>query len=118
AQRGQVILLRDAELAYLAGWKSFDSGSHGVAQKYYLASLRLANEADDGPLAGFVLRAMAHQAVDLGHGSACVQLASSALDWSKNKGTPGASALFTVVKARGFAAERQSRATNDSLKDA
>lgn len=107
-----------AELAYLAGWKSFDSGNHGVAQRYYLASLRLANEADDGPLAGFVLRAMAHQAVDLGRDSACVQLASSALDWSKSKGTPGASALFTVVKARGFAAERHGRAATESLKDA
>lgn len=107
-----------AELAYLAGWKSFDSGNHGVAQKYYLTSLRLANEADDAPLAGFVLRAMAHQAVDLGHGNACVKLAESALDWSKKTGTPGASALFTVVKARGFAADHQKRATTDSLKEA
>lgn len=96
-----------AELAYLAGWKTFDSGHHGLAQRYYVKALRLANEADDGPLGGFILRAMAHQAVDLGHGEASVQLADSALTWSRRNATPGVSALFTVVKARGHAAERQ-----------
>ncbi|MQA25540.1 MAG: Tat pathway signal protein [Micromonosporaceae bacterium] len=95
-----------AELAYLVGWKSFDSALHGVAQRYYLEALRLANEADDGPLAGFILRAMAHQAVDLGHGQACLRLAESALDWSRDNSSPGVAALLTVVKARGYAAGR------------
>jgi len=107
-----------AELTYLAGWKAFDSGQHGVAQRYYLKALRLANEADDGPLGGFVLRAMAHQAVDLGHGQACLRLAESALEWSRRNGTPGASALFTVVKARGYAAGRQAKPTTTALRSA
>jgi hypothetical protein len=97
-----------AELAYLIGWKAFDSAEHGLAQTYYLRALRLANEAGDGPLGGFVLRAMAHQAVDLGHGQPCVQLADASLEWAKANATPGAAALFTVVKARGYAAQRHS----------
>ncbi|GAA1378368.1 Tat pathway signal protein [Catellatospora chokoriensis] len=98
-----------AELAYLVGWKAFDAGEHGLAQTYYLRALRLANDAGDGPLGGFILRAMAHQAVDLGHGQASLQLAESSLEWSRVNGTPGATALFTVVKARGHAAQRQRR---------
>jgi hypothetical protein len=104
-----------AELTYLAGWKAFDSNQQGVAQRYYLRALRLANEADDGALGGFILRAMAHQAVDLGHGRACLDLAESSLDWSRKNGTPGAYALFTVVKARGYAAGKEATQTTSTL---
>jgi hypothetical protein len=45
-----------AELTYLAGWKTFDAAYHGLAQRYYLKALRLANEADDVALGGFILR--------------------------------------------------------------
>ena len=93
-----------AELTYLAGWKAFDSSLHGLAQRYYLQSLRLANEADDRALASFTLRAMAHQAVDLGHGQEALQLANSSLEWSKGRATPAAIALFTILTARGHAA--------------
>jgi tetratricopeptide (TPR) repeat protein len=107
-----------AELTYLVGWMAFDSGQQGLAQRYYLRALRLANEAGDGALGGFILRAMAHQAVDLGHGQACLRLADSALEWSRKNATPGASALFTVVKARGYAAERQTEPTLTTLQAA
>jgi tetratricopeptide (TPR) repeat protein len=107
-----------AELTYLTGWKAFDCSLHGLSQTYYTKALRLANEADDGPLAGFILRAMAHQAVDLGHGQACLRLAESALEWSRTNATPGAAALFTVVKARGFAAERHAAETAKTLQRA
>lgn len=106
------------ELTYLAGWKAFDCSLHGLSQTYYTKAVRLANEANDGPLAGFILRAMAHQAVDLGHGQACLRLAESALEWSRKNATPGASALFTVVKARGLAAERQATETARTLQQA
>jgi hypothetical protein len=107
-----------AELTYLSAWKAFDSSAHGLAQRYYIKSLELANEADDGPLAGFILRAMAHQAVDLGHGQACLRLAESALEWSRRNASHGASALFTVVKARGYAAEKQASETTKTLRAA
>ncbi|GHJ17184.1 MULTISPECIES: Tat pathway signal protein [unclassified Micromonospora] len=93
-----------AEMTYLAGWKAFDSSLHGLAQRYYVQSLRLANEADDRALAGFTLRAMAHQAVDLGHGQEALRLATSSLEWSKGRTTPAATALFTILAARGHGA--------------
>ncbi|WP_405089309.1 Tat pathway signal protein [Micromonospora sp. NBC_01392] len=93
-----------AELTYLAGWKAFDTSLHGLAQRYYVQSLRLANEADDRALASFTLRAMAHQAVDLGHAQEALQLANSSLEWSKGRATPAATALFTILTARGHGA--------------
>lgn len=114
----QAMFSAAAELAYLIGWKSFDSADQGMAQTWYLRALRLANESGDNPLGGFILRAMAHQAVDLGHGQACANLADSSLDWARHNGTPGARALFTVVKARGHAAQHDRRLAITTMKDA
>jgi len=104
-----------AELTYLAGWKSFDSSHQGLAQRYYIQALRLANEADDRALAGFTLRAMAHQAVDLGHGQEALQLADSALSWSRGRATPAATALFTILTARGYAATSDTTRTTAAI---
>ncbi|GGM27810.1 MULTISPECIES: Tat pathway signal protein [Micromonospora] len=104
-----------AEMTYLAGWKAFDSSLHGLAQRYYVQALRLANEADDRPLGGFTLRAMAHQAVDLGHGQEALKLARSALEWSRGRATPAATALFTVLTARGHAATSDPTRTSAAL---
>ncbi len=56
-----------SELADLSGWMAFDNAEHSIAQHYFSVTVKLAAEADDPPMAGHVLRAMAHQAVDLGH---------------------------------------------------
>ena len=93
-----------SQVAWLAGWKSFDASEHGLAQRYFVQSVRLANDADDRALASFTLRAMAHQAVDLGHGPQALELADSALSWSRGRATPAATALFTTLTARGYAA--------------
>nr|MDT0657388.1 hypothetical protein [Micromonospora sp. DSM 115978] len=107
-----------AELSYLAGWKAFDSALHGLAQRYYLHALRLANEADDRALAGFTLRAMAHQAVDLGHGREALRLATSALAWSTGRASPAATALFTILAARGYAATNDRARTMTAISSA
>jgi len=59
-----------------------------------------------------------HQAVDLGHGQACLNLAESALEISRKSATPGAAALITVLKARGLAAERHAAQTTTTLQRA
>lgn len=56
-----------SELACLSGWMAFENADHADAQEVFTAAVKLAAEADDPPMAGHVLRAMAHQAVDLGH---------------------------------------------------
>lgn len=93
------------ELVYLSGWMAFDGSQHGIAQRYFTLAVRLAAEAEDAPLAGHVLRAMAHQAVDLGHPKQAVDLATASIE--RKRYTLASSrerALLGVVQARGLAA--------------
>jgi tetratricopeptide (TPR) repeat protein/transcriptional regulator with XRE-family HTH domain len=52
-----------AELAQVAGWMTYDSGMPGVAQRYYLLSLRACREAGDPALGAKVVGDLA----DLSH---------------------------------------------------
>lgn len=110
------------ELAYLAGWTAFDASEHGLAQKYFELALHLAAEADDGPLAGHILRAMAHQAVDLGHSAEALNLSTASLERKRYAlASPREKALLGVVHARSLtaageragAARALNRAEND-----
>ncbi|WP_146604999.1 Tat pathway signal protein [Jiangella anatolica] len=92
------------ELAYLAGWMAFDSGEHEAAWRDFRTAVQLAEEAGDAPLAGHVLRAMAHQAVDLGQPSRALQLAQGSVDGDRYAAAaPRERALLGVVHARALA---------------
>ncbi|MGW5679913.1 Tat pathway signal protein, partial [Streptomyces sp. NPDC003860] len=97
-----------AELAYLAGWMGFDGGEHALAQRYFTIAVRLAAEADDAPLTGHTLRAMAHQAVDLGHPTQGLQLAEASVAQRRyTLAHPREKALLGVVHAKALAAAGQ-----------
>jgi len=104
------------ELAYLCGWMAFDNAEHAIAQKYFTVAVQLAAEADDPPLAGHILRAMAHQAVDLGHPRPAVRLAEASLAGDRSGlATPRERALLEVVQARAYAAAGQGPAAAKAL---
>ncbi|MEU7028875.1 Tat pathway signal protein [Streptomyces sp. NPDC046275] len=93
------------EMTYLAGWTAFDAGQHHLAQRYFTAAVKLAAEANDGPLAGHVLRAMAHQAVDLGHPRHALELASASMEPRHyGQASHQEKALLSIVHARALAA--------------
>ncbi|MEV6730617.1 Tat pathway signal protein [Streptomyces sp. NPDC051364] len=99
-----------AELVYLAGWTSFDTSEHAVAQKQFGVALRLAAEADEPALAGHILRAAAHQAVDLHHPRRALELAEGSMAERRYKlATPRERALLGVVHARALAISGQKR---------
>ncbi len=94
-----------AEMTYLAGWMAFDNDEHAVAQRYFGAATRLAAEAEDAPLAGHVLRAMAHQAIDLGHPEQGLQLAEASVSGERYLAAcPRERALLKVVHAKALSA--------------
>ncbi|MCQ8773091.1 Tat pathway signal protein [Streptomyces telluris] len=104
------------EAAYLAGWTAFDAGEHALAQEYFSLAVRLAAEADDAPLAGHILRAMAHQALDLGHTRAAVTLADASLDRGRYaQASHREKALLGVVHARSLAAAGRKNDAVDAL---
>ena len=105
-----------SELAYLCGWMAFDNAEHTVAQHYFTVSVKLAAEADDAPMAGHVLRAMAHQAIDLGHVRQGLELARAAMEGPRYaRACPRERALFGVVHARSLAATGDRRGAASAL---
>ncbi len=97
-----------ASLAYRAGWMALDDHAHGLAQRYYIAAARLASEADDLALRSSALRAMARQAVDLGHAAEAVNLAEAAIS-SAGATAPSyskASYLGTLADAQAATGDR------------
>src|SRR5690606_10734715 len=96
------------ELAYLAGWTAFDTGEHPVALRWFTVATQLAEEARDAPLAGHVLRAMAHQAVDLKQPGQAVRLAADSISGKRyTEASWREKALIGVVHARSLAADNR-----------
>jgi DNA-binding XRE family transcriptional regulator len=89
-----------SELAYLAAFKAHDAGQDGISQRYYLASLRLAEHADNPAQQAWVLRALALQGVDIRQRRFSVDLAEEATRRAHGYLDPDADALFTVGLAR------------------
>jgi hypothetical protein len=105
-----------AELAYLAGWTAFDGREHPLALRWLQEAVALAEEAGDAALAGHALRAMAHQAVDLGHPQESVRLAEASMAGRRyTQACPRERSLFAVVHARGLAAAGEKRAAAAAL---
>ncbi|NYV72821.1 tetratricopeptide repeat protein [Streptomyces sp. UH6] len=95
-----------AELTYLAGWMAFDASEHRTAQRYLTLAARIAAEADDGPLGGHILRALAHQAVDLGHPHRARDLADASMSRVHyGQASHREKALLAIVHARALAAD-------------
>ncbi|MFC8170415.1 Tat pathway signal protein [Streptomyces sp. NPDC057325] len=93
-----------AEAVYVAGWMGFDASQHEAARRHFTLALKLAAEADDAPLAGHILRAMAHQAMDLGHPRAALDLATASVERERYaRATPRERALIGIVRARALA---------------
>ncbi len=93
-----------AELAYLAGWKHHDLGHEGAAQHYYQVGYQLAVEADPNGHAGWMMRALAHQALSLKQPRHCVDLIENALGRSVGHVDGQTEALLHITHARAFAA--------------
>ncbi|WP_280381400.1 helix-turn-helix domain-containing protein [Nocardia wallacei] len=89
-----------AELAYLAAFKAHDAGQDGVAQRYYLAALRLAEQSGNPAQEAWVLRALALQGVDIRQRRFSVDLVEEAVRRAHGKLGADAAALFTVGLAR------------------
>ncbi|MFC9342894.1 tetratricopeptide repeat protein [Streptomyces sp. NPDC057020] len=74
----EAMLSAASDHLYLTGYMAMDERADGLAQRYYVKALELAGAAGDHLTYCTTLRGMSVQAVDLGHGSQAVRLASSA----------------------------------------
>lgn len=67
------------ELAYLCGFMCFDDEQNALAQRYYIAALKLSIENEDPLAYAVTLRAMSVQARALGHVREALYLAEAAV---------------------------------------
>ncbi|QFX81660.1 hypothetical protein GEV49_12505 [Streptomyces sp. SYP-A7193] len=102
-QVGRALFSTVAEATLLAGWMSYDACHHGLAQRYFLQALRLAQDANDRRLAGSILSAMSHQATFLGRYTQAATLARAALMGISAVATPTLRAQFHAMEARALA---------------
>ncbi|GHF32331.1 hypothetical protein GCM10010218_11670 [Streptomyces mashuensis] len=112
---GRRLFAAAADLTRLAGWTSYDIAAHGLAQRYYVQALRLAQAAGDRAYGAYVLVTMSRQAVYLGHGREAVQLARVAQQGVGSGAAPVVQALLHAVEARGHAVLGEVRACSASL---
>lgn len=95
---------------HLLGWKSYDAGQQGLAQRYYLKSYALATESGLRGHDGFVMRTMAMQGLKLHRPEHCQALAETGLNRAKGHVDAQTEALFRVVHAHTLAKSGQRRA--------
>lgn len=93
-----------ADVAYLAGWKAYDAGEHGLAQRYYLQAYALTREADNDPQTAWVLRILAHHGMDIERPEYVLDLADAATSMATGGVDPASRALHVGTRGRALAA--------------
>lgn len=112
---GRQLFAAAARLTELAGYMAVDTGRPGLAQRYYIQALRLAQAAGDRAYGGYVLAAsMSHLAERLGNPREIAQLARAAQEGSRGHVTPRTEAMFLAAEARGHARLGDARACRDA----
>ena len=89
-----------AALTFLAGWKAYDAGEHGLAQRYYLQTFGLTREADNPLHSAWVLRIMAHCGLDIHRPEHTLDLANAAIRLAKDSASPGFMSMLVICRAR------------------
>ncbi|GAA4700695.1 transcriptional regulator [Streptomyces youssoufiensis] len=101
---GRCLLGAAARLTELAGYMAVDTGQLGLAQRYAIQALRLAQAADDRGFGGYVLAfGMSRLALRLGNPREAIQLARVAREGTRGHTSTMAQAVFHATEARGHA---------------
>jgi hypothetical protein len=95
--------------AHLCGWKAYDCGEQGLAQRYYLQSLALARDSGSPGQDGFVMRTMSQQGMKLQRPEHCLSLAETGWDRARGRVSRQVEALFAVTRAHALAKTGQTR---------
>ncbi|MGH3811844.1 MAG: helix-turn-helix transcriptional regulator [Pseudonocardiaceae bacterium] len=103
---GRELMAATARLCDLCGYMSWDSGKQGLAQRYFIQALRLAQASGDRALGSHILVDMAQQAHSLGDASQALNLASTGLDY----GSPLTAARCAAWQGRVHALRGDQRA--------
>jgi len=107
---GRKLHIALAELGELMGWVCYDTGRHGLAQRYCIVALRAAHAADDRPLGAHILGQMAYQVAHQGRPTEAVTLIDTAVAGTRGQRTPRLLTELYIRKAHAFAALKDASA--------
>ncbi|MBN9102328.1 MAG: XRE family transcriptional regulator [Pseudonocardia sp.] len=99
----QALFSAAGEATQLAAWMSYDAGLHGLAQRYFIQALGLADAGNDRLLGASILDAMSHQAAYLGSFRKAANLARAAGLGTASAGVPTLTSHFYAMEARALA---------------
>ncbi|MFE4669406.1 hypothetical protein ACFRI7_31750 [Streptomyces sp. NPDC056716] len=92
-----------------AGWRAYDGGEQGLAQRYYLQSYALAHESAITGHDAFVMRTMSQQGMKLHRPEHCLALAETAVGRVHGRVDTQTEALFAITHAHALAKAGQRR---------
>ncbi len=115
AATGRQLAAACGELSQLAGWVAYDSGEHGIAQRYLTQALAYARHAGDHALGAEILAAQAHQALYLSRPGEAIDLARAAQAAALKHGSATLLTECLVMEAHGHAAGNDARACGATL---
>lgn len=105
-----------AEATLLAAWMTYDSTpAGGLAQRYFIQALALAQAGDDRLLGAGILDAMSHQATYLGRFGEAANLARAVRTGTPGVTTATLTAHFHTMEARALARLGDARACDAAL---
>ena len=115
---GKALFGAAAETLQVLGWTAYDSGHHDIANRYLLATPRLAQAADDRMLGACVLANLSHQANYLGMAPRAMQLARASVEGGKAGSTPRGMALFLAHEARALSTTQDHKGAARAMNEA
>ncbi|MFL6123258.1 XRE family transcriptional regulator [Actinophytocola sp.] len=115
---GRELFKAAAQATLLGAWMSYDAGLHGLAQRYFIQALRLAESSGDRLLGASILDAMSHQATFLGRYREAANLARAARLGTTTAGSASAAAHFYAMEARALARLGDAAACDEAMSGA
>jgi tetratricopeptide (TPR) repeat protein len=108
-----------SEATLLAAWMSYDSSPNsGLAQRYFIQALALANAGENRLLGASILDAMSHQATFVNRYHDAANLAVAARTGTMGVATPTQTAHFYSMEARAHARIGDARACDLAISNA
>jgi hypothetical protein len=100
-----------ARLCDICAYMSFDSGRQGLAQRYYMQALRLAQASGNRALGAHILTDMSDQAHHLGNAAQALELATAGYDTAVACGALTTAARCVTAQGEAYALWGDERAT-------
>ncbi|MBE1485214.1 sporulation protein [Plantactinospora soyae] len=107
---GKRLFSAASEVAQLLGWTAYDAGRHGLAQRYLIQALRLAQAGQDRVMGSRILSNLSHQANYLGRFTEAAQLARAAQEGGKETASATVMTMLLSMEARALAGSGDEKA--------